>query len=177
MVATERTRKKLVVSVSKRQYIKVMQLVHEGISPNENWKGMLPIRTAVLMGDVDMVALLTTLGADALQEPKGTVKSEDDETEKEIVLGKCARVLATEMAADMSNPMHNEGTAMLQVMDEPEEAKRRVIALQGRLEAEVAADLKSTSRTTLLLLVAAVVSFMMLRQAWTEQADADVREL
>ena len=166
--------KKVMTAVSKRQYIKVMQHVHEGASPNDSWKGMLPIRTAVLVGDIDMVALLMSMGADPMQEPRGTVTGEDG-TETEIVLGKCARVLASEMASDMSNPLHQEGVTMLQVLDEPEEAKRRVIALQGRLEAQVAADLKSTSRSTVFFLIALIVSFLMLRQTWTD--DADTKEL
>ena len=64
---------------------------------------------------------------------------------------------------------------MLQVLDEPEEAKRRVIALQGRLEAQIAADLKSTSRSTIFFFIALVVSYLMLRQTWTD--DADTKEL
>jgi ankyrin repeat protein len=166
--------KKVIVAVSKKEYLKVMQQIHEGGSPNDSWKGMLPIRTAVLVGDIDMVALLMSLGANPLQEPKGTVTA-DDGTETEIVLGKCARVLASEMASDMSNPLNQEGVTMLQVLDEPEEAKRRVIALQGRLEAQIAADLKSTSRSTIFFFIALVVSYLMLRQTWTD--DSDTKEL
>jgi hypothetical protein len=166
--------KKVIVAVSKKQYLKVMQQIHEGGDANGSWKGMLPIRTAVLVGDIDMVALLMSLGANPMQEPKGTVTG-DDGNETEIILGKCARVLASEMASDMSNPLHQEGVTMLQVLDEPEEAKRRVIALQGRLEAQVAADLKSTSRSTVFFLVALVVSYLMLRQTWVD--DADTKEL
>ena len=169
----EKGRKRLVVEVSKRDYLKVMKRIHEGASPNGDWKGLLPLRTAVLVGDIDMVALLRSLGADPYQEPKAKVK--EGEAETEVTLGKCARSLAKEMASDMANPLHHEGQAMLQVMDETEEAKRRVIALQGRLEEQVAADLRVASRSTALFFVALVVCYAFMRQTWTSIEDA--REL
>ena len=169
----EKGRKQLVVEVSKREYLKVMKRVHEGASPNGDWKGLLPLRTAVLVGDIDMVALLCSLGADPYQEPKTKVNEGENETE--VTLGKCARAVAKEMAADMANPLHHEGQGMLQVMDDVEEAKRRVIALQGRLEEQVAADLRTASRTTAFFFVCLILSFLFLRQTWTPTEDA--REL
>ena len=169
----ERGRKRLVVDVSKRQYVKVMKQLNQGASPNADWKGLLPLRTAVLVGDVDMVALLCTQGADGYKEP--TAMKTDDGQETEVTLGKCARTLAKEIARDAANPLQQEGQTMLQIMDDLEEAKRRVIALQSRLEEEVAGDLRTASRSTVVFVFCALAAAYVLFRHST--VDAEDREL
>lgn len=171
-----RDRKRLVTDVSKKRYLKVMTQLHEGANPNADWKGLLPLRTAVLVGDVDMVALLSTMGADKMLEPQATVKKEDG-TEETVSLGKCARELAGEMADDLANPLHVAGKNMARVMDNAEAAKDRVLALQGRLEEQIGADLRSASRNSIIFSVLAVVCGYFLLRQWSQDAGADSREL
>ena len=56
-------------------------------------------------------------------------------------------------------------------------AKDRVLTLQGRLEEQIAADIKSASRNTAIFFVLAVVCGYVLLRHWSQDADADSREL
>ena len=60
--ATEKQAKKFMTAISQRDYLVVIKMINEGISANTDWKGLLPLRTAVLIGDVDMVAILHRKG-------------------------------------------------------------------------------------------------------------------
>lgn len=140
--------KQMVKDVAARKYLSVLQQLSKGVSANDDWKGQLPLRTAVLVGDLDMVALLMTWRADPTQEPSAVIKAtQEGEVDTVHALGKNARMLAAEMASDIANPLHREARGMLQIMADPQEARRRVVALQGRLEEEIAADMRSATTT------------------------------
>mmetsp|Transcript_13702 Transcript_13702/g.35235 ORF Transcript_13702/g.35235 Transcript_13702/m.35235 type:complete len:181 (-) Transcript_13702:393-935(-) len=147
--------------IAKRQYLEVLKELSSGTDANVSWRGLLPLRTAVLVGDADMVAILCNAGGNPDQEPSimeyptGDDVPEDAPKQR-VVLGKCARVLAQEMAADMANPLHREAVAMVKVMAEQDEAKKRVISLHGRLEAELSDQVQQARRSLLLSFVATV---------------------
>lgn len=106
-----------------------------------------------------MVAVLVSFGADINQEPTAYVPSKSaggEAAEGKVSLGKCARALALEMAADVSNPLHREAKAMLTLMIEPGEASRRITTLQARLEVELAKGMQSAAKRTLLALVTTI---------------------
>jgi hypothetical protein len=148
----------------------------QGADPNADWKGMLPLRTAVLISDPEMVALLRTQGADPKQQPKMRVKNSDGDETDEVVLGKSARELAVDMANDEANPLHRDGQTMLRIVDDMEEARRRVVALQSRLEEEIAAEMRGASRNIAIFFVGAVVfGYLFLQQHG--DAGEDPREL
>jgi len=149
-------KKRLLEAVSRKDYLHVVKALDQGVSPNADWKGMLPVRIAVLIGDIEMVALFCAAGADAGREPTREDKNEEDGTLQTLVVGKSAHALATEMANDISNPLHLDAKTMLQVMAEPDEAKRRVMALQARLEEQVALEVRWASRNIALIVTGMV---------------------
>ena len=158
-----RQRKHLTLAVSRREYLKVMRALQDGVDPNCEWRSMLPLRLAVMTGDLDMVALLTSAGADPLLEPVATFTRTNEETGEKIeetrTVGKCARQIADDIAGDISNPLHREGKLMLQVMDDKDARQRRMIALQSRLESELASEMRSASRNVVFLGLLAVGAF------------------
>ena len=178
---SERAKKKLMEAVSRIDYIEVIRALNSGISPNADWQGLLPLRTAVLVGDVDMVALLRRAGADPYQEPKGKVKPEDgDEGEREervITLGKSARALCEEMSADMANPLQREAVAMLQVIDDPEASRQRMLSLQGKLEESISGQMSSAIQNIIIFGVILVAAFFAMRYLHVTDDEGDAREL
>ena len=162
-----------------------MRLLEEGVDPNCEWRSMLPLRMAVMTADVDMVALLTCAGADPMLEPVATLYKKNEETgertEEKKTVGKCARLLAQEIADEISNPLHREGKLMVQVLDDKEQRHRRMLALQTRLEAEVSERMRDASRSFLVsgLIAAASLYFLYYYGLPRVRADAghDPREL
>ena len=138
----DRDGRKLIKAVSARDHLRVLQLLTEkpSVSPNASWKGMLALRTAVLIGDLDMVALLVQFGADVALEPSEQVErppTDEAPTKprlERVTLGKCARALAVEMTSDVENPLHHDGRAMLQLMIDEAARVRRLSALTADLE-------------------------------------------
>lgn len=170
--------KKLVTAVSQRDYVAVMKAVRNGISPNVNWKSLLPMRTAVLIGDVDMVALLSTVGGDPDQVPKGmTEPTLVDEAPREIVLGKSARALATDMAKDMSNPLRVDASQMLIMMEDAEAARDRVRELQKKVEAQMKDEVRQASYMLAVFLVLFLASFAAMHYLGWDEDGGDAKEL
>ena len=85
------------------------------------------------------------------------VEQESGEQER-VVLGKCARALAEEIAGDLANPLNREAKAMLQVMADTNEARKRVVTLHGRLEAELGQQVNEAVRHMVLGLVGCVAA-------------------
>ena len=174
---SERQRRRFLQSVSRRDYVAVMKAVHDGMSPNVDWKGLLPLRTAVLMGDVDMVALLRTVGADPRQEPKSKVDATHDAPERVITLGKCPEDMAKEMAKDMANPLQRDAQQMLQMMQDPEAARARVLELQKKVEAQFQTDMRNSGFMMAVFVAVLVCAFLMLRYLGVESGGGDQKEL
>lgn len=173
----EKQRKKFIESVSRKDYISVMRAVNDGMPPNADWKGLLPLRTAVLVGDADMVALLRTLGADPHLEPKAMVEAKDDQPAHEITLGKSPRALASEMAKDMANPLHVDARNMLKLMDDVNEARDRVRGLHAKLEQQMNTDVRTSGYLIVLFMVLFGASFALLRYLGVNEDGGDGREL
>jgi len=162
MSSTPKQRHKFLEMVSQRRYLEVVRELANGADPNGTWRNMLPLRTAVLVGDPDMVALLCDAGADPAQEPFAMVDPKGDDVppdalQERVVLGKCPRALAEEMAADVANPLHREASAMVSVMADEAEARKRVLALHGRLEAELSVEVREARRNVVLSAMALVL--------------------
>jgi hypothetical protein len=151
-MGTIKERKRFIENVAHRRYVKVLQQLSKGADPNADWKGLLPLRTAVLVGDVDMVALLCDAGANPRLEPSTTTKKEVDgaEVEERVVLGKNPRMVAAEMAAEIANPLNSAARAMLKIMADPEEARKRVITLHSTLEADLSKQVREAMRNLIL---------------------------
>ena len=172
----ESKRKKLIHACSRKEYVKVMTLINEGLSPNVDWRGLLPIRTAVLVGDIDMVALLRRAGANPWVEPRKT--HINDKGEEEVIrLGSCAQMCAEEMAKDLANPLQNDAGQILRVLNDPDEALRRVKALQSRLEAEFAEERRTATRQMGMMLVVFAVGAAVMHYFGGDYDGGDTREL
>ena len=169
---SERQRKRFIQSVTGKDYLAVMKAVSEGMPPNANWKNLLPLRLAVLCGDVDMVALLSTVGADPALEPVGMT---EDDPPQPITLGKSAIELAKEMGKDMANPLQRDAQSMVALMSDAEAAKARVRLLQGKVQEQVKGELKQAQQLMALFVGVVVLTFGAL---WYLQVGAfDTREL
>ena len=140
-----------------------------------------PLFLAAIYGREEMCELLCAAGADPEREPTREEKNEDG-TSQTLVLGKSAHALATEMANDISNPLHLDAKTMLQVMAEPDEAKRRVMALQARLEEQVALEVRSASRNIAVIVTGMVCVGVLhwyfgILDPWINAQGNDPREL
>jgi len=168
MVAEAKRKQLLLEMVSQQRYLDVVRELAQGADPNGSWRNLLPLRTAVLIGDADMVALLFDAGADPDLEPfamvdangaegaEGAEGAQPDAPKERVVLGKCPRALACEMAADVANPFHREAAGMLRMMANEGEARKRVLALHGRLEAELSDQVRDARRNLVLSVTACV---------------------
>lgn len=182
-MSTTKEKQQFLEMVSQKRYLDVLRELNNGADPDGSWRGMLPLRTAVLIGDPDMVAILSDAHADPTLEPflmeypEGDDVPEDAEP-KRVVLGKGARGMAAEMAADVSNPLHREAKVMLHVMADKEEARKRVVALHGRLEVELADEIQTARMrliySLLFCIVAGLVYWFILRPM---EGNGDEREL
>ena len=174
---SEREKKRFLQSCARKDYIGIMKQVNKGMPPNTTWKNLLPMRTAVLASDVDMVALLRIVGADPNLEPTGLVEATDDEPARVIKLGKSARGAAQEIAGDMANPLQREASQMLIVMDNLDEAKRRVHGLQAKIEQDLAEQRASASRNIVFFIVLLVLSFVAMHYLKFDDDGGDTKEL
>ena len=174
---TLRQSKKFCESIARKDYVGVMKAVHQGYPPNMDWKGLLPMRVAVLTGDADMVALLHTMGADANRIPKALVRSADNQSNKEVVLGKSARGVAEEMAKDMANPLHGEARGILLVIDDATEARKRVRLLHAKLEEQMSKDSRESGYIAVICLIVMLTCFASLRYLGATDDHGDTHEL
>ena len=174
---SEKERKKFVEAASRKDYVAIMKAVHEGMSPNVDWKGLLPLRTAVLVGDVDMVALLFTIGAQPLQEPKTTVEAKDGEPERVVTLGKSAFALAEEISKDFANPLQREAVHMLELMRNPQTARERVGELHKKVEAQINSEMRQSGMMLALFITLFIGSFVALRYLGVNEDGGDEKEL
>ena len=167
----EAQRKRFLKAVSQGDHMAVVQAIGQGMPPNVAWRGMLPLRTAVLSGDVDMVAMLRRVGADPWLEP--TARLENDV----LTLGKSAHVLAEDMAADVANPLRSEAKEMLRAMDDDDYSRGRVVALQARLEEQMAGSRRMATYSIAFFVAVLIASFALLHVLGVDDDTADAREL
>ena len=167
----ESQRKRFLKAVSDGDHMAVVQAIGQGMPPDVAWRGMLPLRTAVLGGDVDMVAMLRRVGADPWLEPVARVENDV------YTLAKSAHALATEMAEDEANPMASNAREMLRAMDDQEFSKARVVALQARLEEQVAGSTRMATYSIAFFVCVLLGSFAALHVLGVDDDVADVREL
>ena len=118
------------------------------VDVNCNYLGVYPIRLAIENGDCDMVALLLTAGADVTSKPKGITKNKFNDMD---ALG-----LAEYFRDDPKGQYRMEGAIIVELMNDPEKRKERMVIVDERIQKANDKDLK---RACLLLL--AMIPFIL----------------
>lgn len=111
--------------VENKNYSDAQSMLRRNVcSPNMCYLGVYPLNVAVENGDVDMVSILLSAGADAKK--KGTGPATE--------AAKTAEELATAMSKDKKCKLKDEAALILKLMSDKEACKQRFEGVQVKIK-------------------------------------------
>ena len=81
------------------------------------------------------------------------------------------------MAIAVADPLQQQAANILQIINDPEDAKRRMTTLQAKLEEQNSTEMRQVTRALFFFVAVIIVSFGVMRYLHVNEDGGDTREL